>query len=86
MTVMTKAMRRIMKNPRMMTIVIMMTAAVTEMIAVMRKMVKRGMEMKAKMLMTKTMEIPPIFQGFPILLVVLKYSKLLSPQLILPFK
>ena len=55
MTVMTKAMRRIMKNPRMMTIVIMMTAAVTEMIAVMRKMVKRGMEMKAKMTTNKIM-------------------------------
>jgi hypothetical protein len=40
MTVKTKAMRRIMKNPRM------MTAAVTEMIAVIRKMVERGMEMK----------------------------------------
>jgi hypothetical protein len=40
MTVKTKAVRRIMKNPRM------MTAEATEMKAVIRKMVKRGMEMK----------------------------------------
>ena len=44
-----------MKNPRVMTIVIMMTAAVTEMKAVMRKRVKRGMEMKAKMTTNKIM-------------------------------
>ena len=50
-------MRRILKNPRMMTIVIMMETEhpMTEMIAVMRKMVKRGMEMKAKMTTHKIM-------------------------------
>jgi hypothetical protein len=51
MTVMTKAMMRKMRNPRMRTIVIMMEPAVTEMISVMRKTVKMGMEMKAKMMM-----------------------------------